>query len=105
MVKATIVQDVVLADPDYCQPFEIYADASATQLGAVIAQNNRPLAFFSRKLSDTQKGYIVTKIELLAIVETLKEFKGIARGVRKTWGCKLLLNDIIYPYQGGVYKE
>jgi hypothetical protein len=29
----------------------------------------------------------------------------IARGVGKTWGCKLLLTDIIYPYQGGVYKE
>ncbi len=39
--------------------------------------NNRPLAFFSRKLSDTQKQYRVTKIELLAIVEALKEFKGM----------------------------
>ena len=77
MIKATIAQDVVLAYPDYSQPFEIYTDASATQLGAVITQNNRPLAFFSRKLSDTQKQYSVTKIKLLAIVETLKEFKGV----------------------------
>ena len=80
LVKATIVQDVVLAYPDYSRPFEIYADASKTQLGAVITQNNRPLAFFSRKLSDTQKRYMVTKIELLAIVETLKEFKGMLWG-------------------------
>ena len=55
LVKATIVQDVVLAYPDYSVTFEIYTDASATQLGSVITQNNRPLAFFSRKLSDTQK--------------------------------------------------
>jgi hypothetical protein len=47
------------------------------QLGAVITQDNRPIAFFSRKLCKTQQKYSVTKIELLAIVETLKEFKGI----------------------------
>ena len=79
-VKATICQDVVLAYPDFSKPFEIYTVASATQLGAVITQNNRPLAFFSRKLTDTQKRYSVTKIELLAIVEALKEFKGMLWG-------------------------
>ncbi len=83
LVKVTIVQDEVLAYPDYSKPFEIYADASKTQLGSVITQNNRPLAFFSRKLSDThKKKYMVTKIELLAIVETLKEFKGMLWGQR-----------------------
>ncbi len=50
------------------------------QLGAVITQENRPIAFFSRKLSTTQRKYSVTKIELLAIVETLKEFKGMLWG-------------------------
>ena len=55
LVKATICQDVVLAYPDFSKPFKIYTDASATQLGAVITQDNRPLDFFSRKLSDTQK--------------------------------------------------
>jgi hypothetical protein len=47
------------------------------QLGAVITQGNRPIAFFSRKLSVTQTKYSVTKIKLLAIVETLKEFRGM----------------------------
>ncbi len=75
--KATIAKDVVLAYPDYSKVFEIYTDASSKQLGAVITQGNRPIAFFSRKLFDTQGKYSVTKIELLAIVETLKEFKGM----------------------------
>ena len=61
-VKATICKDVVLAYPDFSKPFAIYTDASATKLGAVITQDNRLLAFFSRKLSDTQKQYSVTKI-------------------------------------------
>jgi hypothetical protein len=50
------------------------------QLGAVITQDDRPIAFFSRKLSKTQQKYSVTEIELLAIVETLKEFKGMLWG-------------------------
>ena len=69
-----------MAYPDFCKTFEIYTDASTTQLGAVITQDNRPITFFSRKLFVTQEKYSVTKIELLAIVETLKEFKGMLWG-------------------------
>ena len=73
--KATIARDVTLAYPDYSQGFDIYTDSSKFQLGAVITQNNRPLSFFSRKLSQTQQKYRVTKQELLVIVETMKELK------------------------------
>jgi hypothetical protein len=79
-VKATIAKEVVLAYPDYYKVFKIYTDASSKQLRAVITQDNRPITFFSRKLSDTQRKYSVTKIELLAIVKTLKEFKGMLWG-------------------------
>jgi hypothetical protein len=74
-VKATIAKDVVLAYPDYSKIFEIYTDASSKQLGAVNTQDIRPLAFFSWTLSVAQHKYSVTKIELLAVVQTLKEFK------------------------------
>eukprot|EP00804_Cyclotella_cryptica_P006302 CCRYP_010141-RA/>CCRYP_010141-RA protein AED:0.41 eAED:0.30 QI:0/-1/0/1/-1/0/1/0/449 len=79
-IKATIAKDVSLAYPDYSKGFEIYTDGSKRQLGAVITQNNRPIAFFSRKLSVCQQINSVTEIELLAIVETLKEFKGMLWG-------------------------
>jgi hypothetical protein len=46
----------------------------------VITQDNRPIVFFSRKLSEMQTKYSVTKIKLLAIVETLKEFQGMLWG-------------------------
>jgi hypothetical protein len=62
------------------KPFEIYTDASSMQLGAVITQDESPMAFFSRKLSTTQQKYSVTEIDLLATVETLKEFKGMLWG-------------------------
>ncbi len=44
-VKATIVKDVVLAYPDFSKPFEIYTNSSTKQLGAVITQENRLIAF------------------------------------------------------------
>ena len=45
-VKSTIAKEVVLAYPCFSKPFEIYTDASTLQLGAVITQENRPIAFF-----------------------------------------------------------
>jgi hypothetical protein len=50
------------------------------QLGSVNTQDNRPIAFFSRKFSKMQQKYSVTEIKLLAIVETVKEFKGMLWG-------------------------
>ena len=41
----------------------------------MITQDNRSIAFFSRKLTDTQKRYSITKIKFLAIVEALYDFK------------------------------
>jgi len=81
-VKTTIAKEVVLADPDFTKPFDIYTDASTKQLGSVITQDNRPIAFFSRKLSGAQSKYTVTELELLAIVETLKGFNGMLWGQR-----------------------
>jgi hypothetical protein len=78
--KKTIAEEVALAYPDFTKPFDIYTDASTKQLGVVITQDNRPIAFFSRKLSGVQSKYTITKLELLAIVETLKEFKGMLQG-------------------------
>eukprot|EP00804_Cyclotella_cryptica_P025111 CCRYP_012972-RA/>CCRYP_012972-RA protein AED:0.26 eAED:0.46 QI:0/0/0/1/0/0/3/0/280 len=67
-VKTTIANDVVLAYPDFSREFEVYTDASSTQLGSVI--------------TEAHQKYSVTELELLAIVETLKEFKGMLWGQR-----------------------
>ena len=73
---------MLLAYPNYSEVFEIYTDASTRQLGAVITQNGRILAFFSRKSSVTEQKYSITELELLSIVECLKEFKGMLWGQR-----------------------
>ena len=78
--KRIIAQEVMLAYPDFLKPFEIHTDASHYQLGAVISQSGKPIAFFSRKLNLAQTRYTTTERELLSIVETLKEHRNILLG-------------------------
>jgi hypothetical protein len=79
-VKAAIAKETDLAYLDFLKLFKIYTDASSMQLGAMITWDNRPIVFFSRKLSEMQQKYSVMEIELLVIVEILKEFKGMLWG-------------------------
>ena len=55
-------------------------DASKPQLGAVISQYDKPIAFYGRKLNSAQFNYITTEHKLLSIIETLKEFRNILLG-------------------------
>ena len=55
-------------------------DASKVQLGEVINQDNKPIAFYSRKLNPAQVNYTTTERELLSIVETLKDLRNILLG-------------------------
>jgi len=79
-MKRIMARETLLAYPDFNKEFHIYTDASKVQLGAVIVQDERPIAFFSRKLNPAQTRYTVTERELLSIVEVLKEFRNILLG-------------------------
>jgi hypothetical protein len=74
-MKKIMAQEALLALPDYTKPFQVYTDASGFQLGAVLQQEGKPLAYYTRKLMDTQRRYTAEERKLLSIVETLKEFK------------------------------
>ena len=83
-IKQILSREVLLSYPAFTTPFEIHTDASNVQLGAVISQNGLPIAFYSRKLTPAQTRYTTTEHELLAIVETLKEFRNILLGQQLT---------------------
>jgi len=80
MAKRIIAKETLLAYPDFNKPLQIYADASHYQLGAVVSQDGKPIAFYSRKLNPAQTCYTTTERELLSIVETLKEYRNILLG-------------------------
>ena len=75
-----IQQEAMLAHPDFSKKFHIHADASDTQLGGVIMQGNKPLAFYTHKLNSAQARYTTGEQELLSIVEILRIFEGILMG-------------------------
>ena len=60
-----VCQQTMLTYPDWSKPFDVHTDASDYQLGVAIAQNKKPIAFFSRKLNSAQKNYTTTEKELL----------------------------------------
>ncbi|GFW46628.1 retrovirus-related Pol polyprotein from transposon gypsy [Trichonephila clavipes] len=57
------------------KPFELFTDASSIGVGAVLNQEQRPVVFASRMLSNAERNYTVTERECLAVVWTLNNFR------------------------------
>ena len=82
-IKAMLTEDCFFRHPDPNKPFLVYTDASKIQLGAVIMQEGKPVAYYSKKLNAAQRNYTVMELELLSIVATLNEYRTMLYGVKE----------------------
>lgn len=85
-IKAIVAREVLLSYPDPNHPFEIFTDASEYQLGGVIKQHDKPIAFYSRKLTEPQRKYSVPEKELLSILEILEHYRDLL------WGNEIIIH-------------
>ena len=64
----------VLALPDFSKAFVFKIDASGIGLGAVLMQDEKPLAYFSHKLSPQAQAKSVYERELMVMVLAIKKW-------------------------------
>ena len=73
-IKNLVTSTPILAYYDSSKELSIECDASSTGLGAVLLQDNKPLYYTSRALSQTETRYAQIEKECLAIVFALEKF-------------------------------
>ena len=74
-LKKAMCSVPVLALPDFSVPFIVEADASRVGLGAILMQNGRPMAYFSKMLSPRARLKSIYERELMAIVLAVKKWR------------------------------
>jgi hypothetical protein len=77
-LRDALCSELVLALPNYEEPFILTTDASECGYGAVLEQmqgnENRIIAYYSKNYTKSQKNYATPEQELLAIVQAVEHF-------------------------------
>lgn len=79
-IKHALTHAPVLATPDPKKPFEVRCDASIVGVGAVLMQDDNPIAYESKKLDDAQVKWTTTEQELWAVVHALQVWRCYLEG-------------------------
>jgi hypothetical protein len=83
-LKGILVKAPVLKLPDFDKEFEIHSDASDFTIRGVLMQEGRPVAFESKKLSETERRWPTQEKKMWAVIHCLK-----------TWGHYIGSKDVV----------
>ena len=85
-LKHALVSAPVLKLPTPGIEYELVTDAceAAPAIGAVLLQEGRPIAYYSRKLTGAEAGYSATDIEMTAVIYALREWRCYLEGSKFT---------------------
>ena len=92
-LKKELVRAPILT---YCNPRKetvLQTDASTKGLGACLLQDNKPIYFASKALTETQRGYVAIKIESLAVALAVEKFHHFL------YGCHFILETDQKPLE------
>lgn len=118
----------MLALPDFTQQFHIDCDAFGGGVGAILTQNRRPIAFFSKALSEGSLSKSIYEKELMALVMAIQHWRPYLLGQKfvvhtdqrslrylleqrittqnqQNWIAKLLGYDFDIIYRSGVTNK
>jgi phospholipid-translocating ATPase len=89
LIKDLLCKAPVLRYPNFDKEFILDVDASFNSIGGILSQmdnngNEHPIAYASRVLSSHEKGYCITRKELLALYEFMMYFKEYLYGKKFT---------------------
>ncbi|KAM8721490.1 hypothetical protein ACLKA7_007379 [Drosophila subpalustris] len=79
-LKVILTSAPVLQNANFSKKFYLHCDASNFGVGAVLIQmseenDEKPIAFMSKKLSSAQRNYSVTERECLAVILAIEKFR------------------------------
>ena len=74
-LKVAVIQPPILALPNFSKPFTIECNASSIGLGAVLMQDNKPIAFHNQALKGKYQHFSTYEIELLAFETAVKRWR------------------------------
>ncbi|XP_058445453.1 uncharacterized protein LOC131426604 [Malaya genurostris] len=85
-IKELLITAPILTSPDFSLPFSIHCDASDSAIAGVLTQPyegvDKPIAYFSQKLSTPQQRYCATEKEALAVLKSLEKFRCYVEGTK-----------------------
>lgn len=74
-LKRALSESPILALPDFSNTFVVECDASGSGIGAILQQNNHPIAFFSRKLADRHHKLPAYERELIGLAKAVAHWR------------------------------
>ena len=74
-LKKKVTENPILESPNFDKVFQFDCDASGIEIGEVLSQEGRLIAFFNEKLNEAKKNYFVYDQEFYAIVQALKKWR------------------------------
>jgi hypothetical protein len=75
LLKRKITEQPILMLLDFQRTFQVKCDARGFEIGEVLSQEDRPIAYFNKKLNEAKVKYSTYDKDFYAIIQALKKWR------------------------------